>query len=107
MDAWPLIQERLSHAFLPDAPPSAQEATLTTFFAQVTQSMAEMIETLYVSPLLRRVPTVEEIMRRMAHRVGASALPLDVETGSAVPSGVDAPPSCRVTRFRCNRPPGA
>src|SRR5258708_5904662 len=43
--------------------------------------MAEMIEALYVSPLLRRVPTVEEIVRRMAHRVGASALPLDVVTG--------------------------
>ncbi len=75
------VNERLSYAFFPDAPPSAQEATLTTFFAQVTQPMAEMIERLYVSPLLRRVLTVEEIMRRMAHRVGASALPLDVVTG--------------------------
>jgi hypothetical protein len=81
MDAWSLVQERLSHAFFPDAPPSAQEATLTTFFAQVTQPMAEMIERLYVSPLLRRVSTVEEIMRRMAHRVGACALPFEVVTG--------------------------
>lgn len=81
MDAWSLVQERMAHALLPDAPLSPQEATLTTFFAQVTQPIAEMIETLYVSTLLRRVPTVEEIMRRMAHRVGASALPLDVVTG--------------------------
>ncbi len=81
MDAWSLVQERLSHAFFPDVPPSAQEATLTTFFAQVTQPMAEMIERLYVSPLLRRVATVEEIMRRMAQRVGACALPFDVVTG--------------------------
>jgi hypothetical protein len=81
MDAWCLIQERMSQAFFPDAPPSAQEATLTTFFAQVTQPMAEMIETLYVSLLLRSVPTVEEILRRMAQSSGASALSLDVVTG--------------------------
>ncbi len=81
MDAWSLVQERLSHAFFPDVPPSAQEATLTTFFARVTQPMAELIETLYVSPLLRRVSTVEEILRRMAHSVGACALPFDVVTG--------------------------
>jgi hypothetical protein len=81
MDVRSLIQERMSQAFFHDAPPSAQEATLTTFFAQVTQPMAEMIETLYVSPLLRRVSIVEEIMRRMAHRVGSPALPFDVVTG--------------------------
>jgi hypothetical protein len=81
MDAWSLVQERLSHAFFPDAPPSTQEATLTTFFARVTQPMAEMIERLYVSPLLRRVSTVEEIMRRMAHHVGTAALPFEVVTG--------------------------
>jgi hypothetical protein len=81
MDAWGLIQERMSHACFPDASPSAQEATLITFFAQVTQPMAELIETLYVSPLLRRVATVEEIVRRMAHSVGACALPFEVVTG--------------------------
>jgi hypothetical protein len=81
MDAWELIQERMAHAFLPDASPSAQEATLTTFFSTVTQPIAELIETLYVSPLFRRVATVEEILRRMAHSVGACALPFEVVTG--------------------------
>lgn len=81
MDAWSLVQERMALAIFPDAPASAQEAILTTFFAQVTQPMAEMIERLYVSPLLRRVSTVEEIMRRMARRVGACALPFEVVMG--------------------------
>ena len=81
MDAWSLVQERMALAIFPDAPPSTQEAILTTFFAQVTQPMAERIERLYVSPLLRRVSTVEEIMRRMARRVGACALPFEVVMG--------------------------
>lgn len=81
MDAWNLVRERVAHSFLPDTLPSAQEATLTTFFAKVTQPVADRIETLYTSPLLRHTLTVEEILRRMAHSMGMPALPLDVVIG--------------------------
>jgi hypothetical protein len=81
MDAWGLIQERHARLIFRDAPPSAQETTLTTFFANVTGPVAERIGTLYASPLLRHTSTVEEIVRRMAHSMGRPALPLDVVIG--------------------------
>lgn len=40
--------------------------TLLTFFARVTQPVAEMAEALYLSPLLWDIRTVWEILRRMA-----------------------------------------
>ena len=76
MNVWYLILERMS-----DEPQASQEVTLTSFFANVTQPVAEMIEHLYVSRLLRRVSCVAEILHRMARHVGVSALPLDVVTG--------------------------
>ena len=81
MSVWGLIQQRMSEAIFPDASPSAQETLLTTFFATVTQPIAEMIEILYVSPLMRRVSTVKEILHRMAQTMGVAPLPLDVVTG--------------------------
>jgi hypothetical protein len=81
MDVMVLVIERVSSLFNQDEPLAEQEATLMTFFAQVTQPVAEMIKILYASPLFRRVSTVEEIMRRMAQSVGIPALPYDVVAG--------------------------
>ncbi len=81
MNLWELLVEQCSEALCPDAPPSVQEATLAAFFAGVTQPVAEMIEALYLSPLLRGRRTVWDILRRMARVASAKALPSDVVTG--------------------------
>jgi hypothetical protein len=62
-------------------PEPDQEATLASFFREVTGPIAEMIETLYLSPLLRERHMVWEIGGRMARSSGAKALPEDVVTG--------------------------
>src|SRR5712691_2840546 len=51
---------------------------VTDFFSEVTSPLAEMIEALYSSALLRSATTVEEIMRRMAQAVGSAPLPPEV-----------------------------
>ena len=51
---------------------------VTAFFSEVTEPLAEMIEALYSSALLRSATTVEEIMRRMAQAVGSTPLPPEV-----------------------------
>lgn len=81
MDVWLLILERMSEAIEPDEPPSQQEATLVSFFANVTQPIADLIEALYLSPHLRRVSTVSEILHRMAQRIEVPVLPFDVVAG--------------------------
>ena len=53
-------------------------AILLTFFGRVTQPIADMIEALYLSPLLRDTRTVWEILRRMAWSAGVKPLPKDV-----------------------------
>ncbi len=81
MDAWGLVQERFSELIFPDTPPSPQEATLTGFFARVTEPIAKMVEALYASRLLRDTSTVGEILSRMAQDAGREALPQEVVTG--------------------------
>lgn len=54
---------------------STTAATLLAFFARVTQPIAEMIEALYLSPLLRDSRTVWEILCRMARAAGIKPLP--------------------------------
>lgn len=81
LSVWSLIQERMSWAIFPDEASSPQEATITTFFSQVTKPVAEMIENLYTSSLLRRVSTIDEIMHRLARSAGVPPLPSDVVTG--------------------------
>lgn len=76
-----LITERYASALFSDQPSSEQEATLTAFFREVTQPIAEMIEALYLSPLLRERHMVWEIGGRMARSSGVTALPEDVVTG--------------------------
>jgi hypothetical protein len=76
MNVWYLILERMS-----DEPEASQEATFTRFFANVTRPAAEMIEALYLSPHMRRVSIVTEILRRMAQSSKVPALPLDVVAG--------------------------
>ncbi len=51
---------------------------IAAFFSEVTEPLAEMIEALYSSALLRSATTVEEIMRRMAQAVGSTPLPPEV-----------------------------
>src|SRR5438270_2610579 len=51
---------------------------VAAFFSEVTLPAAEMIEALYMSPLLRSATTVEAIMRRMAQAVGSPPLPPEV-----------------------------
>jgi hypothetical protein len=51
---------------------------IAAFFSEVTVPLAEMIEALYTSPLLRSATTVEEIMRRMAQAAGSTPLPPEV-----------------------------
>jgi len=51
---------------------------IAAFFSEVTSPLAEMIEALYISALLRSATTVEEIMRRMAQAVGSTPLPPEV-----------------------------
>jgi hypothetical protein len=53
-------------------------ATLLAFFARVSQPTAEMVEALYLSPLLRDTRTVWEILRRMAQSAGVKPLPREV-----------------------------
>ena len=60
---------------------TATAATLLSFFAGVTQPVAEMIESLYLSSFLRDPIMVGEILRRMAGAAGAKALPQDVVIG--------------------------
>ncbi len=51
---------------------------VAAFFSEVTSPLAEMIEALYTTPLLRSATTVEEIMCRMAQAVGSTPLPPEV-----------------------------
>ena len=53
-------------------------SAVTAFFSEVTSPLAEMIETLYTSPLLREASTVAEIIRRMAEAVRRPPLPPEV-----------------------------
>ena len=73
--------ERYTSVFFPDEQPSAQEAILTTFFREVTEPVAAMIEALYLSPLFHCRRTVWEILRRMARAASVKALPPEVVTG--------------------------
>jgi hypothetical protein len=83
MSVWGLVQERMSRKFFSsnEASSGRHEATLSAFFSQVTQPIAEMLEALYVAPLQREVWTIEEIARRMARSVEMVALPYNVVTG--------------------------
>jgi len=75
-----LIQERIDAPIF-GAPSTGQEATLTSFFARVTQPIAAMVDALYTSPLLLDRRTVGEIMRRMALAAGRKPLPQAVVSG--------------------------
>jgi hypothetical protein len=79
----PVIRDRLRkaaerHQLLSEQAPqlSGNRALLevAAFFSEVTAPLAEMIEALYTSALLRSATTVEEIMRRMAQTVGSTPL---------------------------------
>jgi hypothetical protein len=89
MRLWKLLAEHraqvLYSGFL-DTPPSdptstLQASTLTTFFKEVSEPVAEMIEALYLSPLLRGRRIIHEILYRMARDAGARALSPDVVIG--------------------------
>jgi hypothetical protein len=81
MDVWNLIQERMARAIFPDEASSPVETTVTAFFSQVTKPVAELIENLYTSSLLRHVSTIEEIVRRMAQIAAVPPLPSNAVTG--------------------------
>jgi hypothetical protein len=81
MDVMLLCQERMADLLFSDASPSSQEVQITTFFAAVTKPIAEVTRKLYVSPFMRSVRTVTEILYRMAQSAGAGPLPRDVVTG--------------------------
>jgi hypothetical protein len=87
VEAAAVIRERLRkaagrHQLLSEQAPklngSRALVEVAAFFSEVTVPLAEMIEALYTSPLLRSAATVEEIMRRMAHAVGSPPLPPEV-----------------------------
>jgi hypothetical protein len=80
MDVLILCLER-SDVFSDADLPSSQEAIFTTFFAAVTRPLAEMVEALYTTPLLRSMTTVGEILRRMALAAGVAPLSQAVVTG--------------------------
>ncbi len=60
---------------------SATAATLLSFFTGVTQPVAEMIESLYVSRWPLDPINVWDILRRMARAAGVRPLPRNVVTG--------------------------
>ena len=86
---------RLLRPLKPSVPPghSATAATLLSFFAGVTQPIAEMIESLFLSPWLLDPITVWEILRRMARAARVKPLPRNVVIGvcaSLVRKRIDA-----------------
>lgn len=94
VNLWELLLQRRANARFPYVPrfvspsTSAQlseisvlpdtAATLLTFFARVTQPMAQMVEALYLSPLLRDTRSVYDILRGMAGAAGVKPLPKNV-----------------------------
>ncbi len=87
VEATSVIRERLRkaagrHQLLSERVPklngSRAPMEVTAFFSEVSVSLAEMIEALYTSPVLRSADIVEAIMRRMAHAVGGTPLPPEV-----------------------------
>ncbi len=87
IEAASVIRERLRkaaerHQLLSEQVPrlsgSRALVEVAAFFSEVTLPVAEMIEALYTSPLLRSATTVEAIMRRMAQAVGSPPLPPEV-----------------------------
>lgn len=97
-DLWDLpTSVRARTSSHPAVPKSA--ATLLAFFARVTQPIEEMVEALYLSPLLRDTRTVWKILCRMARDAGVK--PLSREVVIALCANLDRN---RLITFRQCRP---
>ena len=90
VEAASVIRERLRKAAerhqllskqVPRLSGSRSLVEVAAFFSEVTVPLAEMIEALYTSLLLRSADTVEAIMHRMAQAVGSPPLPPEVVLG--------------------------